>query len=123
MSKPTHATDIRTDLGDLAPADLTQSGISESERDVSSEFVVDDACMPGDSQQAVTQSARRSHRRNLRPVCVYCKRMRDDRGVWRPAGSKGRDLPSLEITHFICPKCMAELRQQLRDSGLLPEDE
>ncbi len=121
--KPTRAADIKADSGDLEPAESKERDGGDGQNDVSSDFIVDDVCSTGVSEQAGSHPTRRSHRKSLRPVCVYCRRMRDDRGVWCPAGSTGSDLPSLEITHFICPKCMAALRQQLRESGLLPTDE
>ena len=45
----------------------------------------------------------------LVPVCVHCKRIRDDKGGWKKV--KGFDINCcrVAVSHFICPECAKKL--------------
>ena len=47
-------------------------------------------------------------------VCAWCKRMLDDKGVWRPARPL---LPGEALTHGICPDCLEEQSGNPLDGG------
>ena len=42
----------------------------------------------------------------LLPVCAWCKRVRDDQGVWIEIDVRLRS--EAELTHGICPECLAK---------------
>lgn len=44
--------------------------------------------------------------RGIIPICVTCKRIRDDRGFWQRVESYIRDHSEAQFTHAICPDCM-----------------
>ena len=43
------------------------------------------------------------------PICSACKKIRDDRGAWRPIESYISEHSSAEFTHGICPECARRL--------------
>lgn len=45
----------------------------------------------------------------LIPICVHCKSMRDDRGYWQQVDIYVRDHSEAELSHGICPECIAKL--------------
>jgi hypothetical protein len=40
-------------------------------------------------------------------VCCVCVQMRDDDGTWRPANDEVLHRPNTQVTHGICPECLA----------------
>ena len=40
------------------------------------------------------------------PICVNCKKIRDDQGFWNQAEIDVRDHHKAEFSHCICPECM-----------------
>ncbi|MFC1524509.1 PAS domain S-box protein [Thermodesulfobacteriota bacterium] len=42
------------------------------------------------------------------PLCSFCKKIRDDQGSWNRLESYLRDHSDAEISHGVCPECMAE---------------
>lgn len=41
----------------------------------------------------------------LLPICVSCKKIRDERGAWQPVEVYLRNHTGAEFTHGICPDC------------------
>ncbi|MFT5697746.1 MAG: hypothetical protein ACI8ZB_000600 [Desulforhopalus sp.] len=39
------------------------------------------------------------------PICAYCKKIRDDEGIWNQLESYVRSHSSAEFSHGICPEC------------------
>jgi PAS domain S-box-containing protein len=55
-------------------------------------------------QKAVAQ-IRTLH--GLLPICMHCKRIRDDRGTWSPVEVYVRERTDAEFSHGLCPHCLA----------------
>jgi CheY-like chemotaxis protein len=49
----------------------------------------------------------------LLPVCVNCKRVRDDDGYWEQIDLYIRDHTDAEVSHSICPPCTRSLYPEL----------
>ncbi|MCC6157090.1 MAG: hypothetical protein IT350_03495 [Deltaproteobacteria bacterium] len=47
--------------------------------------------------------------RGLLPICASCKKVRNDEGYWQGIDLYLRDHADVELTHGICPDCMASL--------------
>ncbi len=45
----------------------------------------------------------------LIPICASCKKIRDDKGYWNSVEKYVHEKTSAELTHSICPECMARL--------------
>ena len=45
--------------------------------------------------------------RGLLPICMHCKRIRDDRSHWSPVEVYVRERTHAEFTHGLCPQCLA----------------
>jgi PAS domain S-box-containing protein len=45
--------------------------------------------------------------RGLLPICMHCKKIRDDRGNWSPVEVYVRERTDAEFSHGICPQCLA----------------
>ena len=45
----------------------------------------------------------------LRPLCSWCKSIRDVNGNWNKAESYSVSPSETEFTHSICPECMDKL--------------
>jgi len=43
----------------------------------------------------------------LLPICMHCKKIRDDRGQWSPVEVYVRDRTDAEFSHGLCPHCLA----------------
>ena len=43
----------------------------------------------------------------LLPICMHCKKIRDDRGNWSPVEVYVRERTDAEFTHGLCPHCLA----------------
>jgi PAS domain S-box-containing protein len=43
----------------------------------------------------------------LLPICMHCKKIRDDRGNWSPVEEFVRERTNAEFTHGLCPNCLA----------------
>ena len=46
--------------------------------------------------------------RGILPVCSFCKRVRDDKGYWEQVDVFLQKYSLVDISHSICPQCMAE---------------
>ncbi len=49
----------------------------------------------------------------LLPICMYCKSVRDDRDYWHQIESYLKTSTGADLTHSVCPKCMAQMKKQL----------
>jgi hypothetical protein len=55
------------------------------------------------------------------PICVSCKKVRDDTGFWQQVESYVSSHTMAEFSHGICPDCSARLYPDLDLSG--PDDQ
>lgn len=53
--------------------------------------------------------------RALLPICSSCKKVRDDAGYWGQIEAYIRKHVDVELTHGICPDCVAELYPEFQD--------
>ncbi|MHB8810214.1 MAG: PAS domain-containing protein [Desulfobulbaceae bacterium] len=44
----------------------------------------------------------------LLPICMHCKKIRDDKGYWHQLEMFIRDHSETEFTHGVCPDCLKE---------------
>lgn len=51
--------------------------------------------------------------RGLLPICAYCKKIRNDQGVWTQMEQYIRDHSEAEFSHGICPGCLDGLYPEL----------
>ncbi|MBW1744165.1 MAG: PAS domain-containing protein [Deltaproteobacteria bacterium] len=56
----------------------------------------------------------------LLPVCVSCKKIRDDNGYWNQIEAYVREHSEADFTHSICPDCTEKLYPDLVNEGGLP---
>src|SRR6266568_720925 len=54
-------------------------------------------------QQAVAQI---NTLHGLLPICMHCKKIRDDRGHWSPVEVYVRERTGAEFSHGLCPHCL-----------------
>ena len=47
--------------------------------------------------------------RGILPICMSCKKIRDDEGYWQDVAVYIRDRSEAEFTHGICPDCARKL--------------
>ena len=47
--------------------------------------------------------------RGILPICMNCKKIRDDRGYWNQIKIYVRDHTEADFSHGICPECMTKL--------------
>jgi hypothetical protein len=45
---------------------------------------------------------------------LYCKKIRDSKGVWWPVEVYVGDRSRAEFSHGLCPECMPRMRQAFR---------
>ncbi len=57
--------------------------------------------------------------RGLLPICMHCKRIRDDQGYWQQLEVYIRDHSEAEFTHGLCPECARKFYPQIK----FPSDE
>jgi PAS domain S-box-containing protein len=43
----------------------------------------------------------------LLPICMHCKKIRDDRGQWSPVEVYVRERTDAQFSHGLCPQCLA----------------
>jgi steroid delta-isomerase-like uncharacterized protein len=46
--------------------------------------------------------------RGILPLCMYCKKVRDDEGYWERVDTYIRKHSTVDISHGICPECLRE---------------
>ncbi|MHB1380917.1 MAG: PAS domain-containing protein [Thermoleophilia bacterium] len=54
--------------------------------------------------------------RGLLPICMQCKKIRDDEGYWNRIEEYIVKHAPVDFTHGICPECIAELYSDEEDS-------
>ena len=91
------ATPFRNARGELI-------GIVEDFRDISAEEKREELIIK--LQLALTNLKTLS---GLLPVCVSCKKIRDDNGYWNQIEAYIREHSEAEFTHSICPDCTKKL--------------
>lgn len=47
--------------------------------------------------------------RGILPICINCKKIRDDKGFWNQVDTYLRDHVEVEISHGLCPECARKL--------------
>ena len=57
--------------------------------------------------------------RGLIPICATCKKIRDDRGLWRQIESYIQEHSDADFSHGICPDCAKKALAELDEA--LPE--
>jgi CheY-like chemotaxis protein len=50
----------------------------------------------------------------LLPICVYCKKIRDDRNYWRGVENYLSENAEVHFTHSVCPDCLQRAKRQAR---------
>ncbi len=113
-----HATQRRRKDGTLVEVSLTISpvldargqivGASKIARDITAEREAE-AAQKRLIEQLQTALAEIKDLRSLLPICMYCKKIRDDHGFWRQLESYLSRHSNFDFSHGICPEC---LRQQ-----------
>ncbi len=53
----------------------------------------------------------------LLPVCAWCRKVRDDHGYWQQFEDYVRGRTEANITHGICPACMASISEGKQHGG------
>ncbi len=48
------------------------------------------------------------------PICVSCKKIRDDQGYWNQLEAYISDHSDAVLTHGVCPECAEDYRAQIR---------
>jgi hypothetical protein len=48
-------------------------------------------------------------------ICASCKKIRDRAGKWWPLEVYIRDHSQAEFSHGLCPECLGQARERLRD--------
>jgi hypothetical protein len=46
--------------------------------------------------------------KDIVPICMYCKKIRDDQNYWQNVENYFRDYAGFDFSHGICPGCMKE---------------
>ena len=49
--------------------------------------------------------------RNLLPICMYCKSVRDDQDYWHEIETYIHTETGADFSHGICPACMSKLHE------------
>ncbi len=56
-----------------------------------------------------------SRLQDIIPICVKCKRIRDDEDYWRDVEVYFRDYGGVDFSHGLCPRCVKELYPEYVD--------
>jgi sigma-B regulation protein RsbU (phosphoserine phosphatase) len=54
--------------------------------------------------------------RRLLPICMYCKKVRDDRDYWKAIDAYFQEHTGTLFSHGVCPHCA----QKMREEGIMP---
>jgi two-component system, OmpR family, sensor histidine kinase VicK len=72
----------------------------------------------GVAMSFVDVTERRHHHRpalsGVLLICLYCKKIRDAEGLWRPVEIYVSARSEAEFSHGVCSECMPRLRQEFR---------
>lgn len=55
--------------------------------------------------------------RGILPICMHCKKIRDDRGYWNQVEVYVRDHSEADFSHGICPECIEKLYPESGEAG------
>ena len=68
----------------------------------------------GVAMSFVDVTERRRHRMlsGILMICLYCKKIRDAEGTWRPVDVYLRDHSEAKFSHGVCSECTPRLRQE-----------
>lgn len=55
--------------------------------------------------------------RGIVPICMHCKKIRDDSGFWNQVEAYVRRHTEAEFSHGICPDCMTTLYPEYNDNS------
>lgn len=112
-----HATQRRRKDGSLVEVSLTISpvrdgrgqivGASKIARDITAEREAQ-AAQRKLIEQLRSALAEIKDLRSLLPICMYCKKIRDDHGFWRQLESYLSRHANLDFSHGICPECLQQ---------------
>jgi two-component system, chemotaxis family, CheB/CheR fusion protein len=62
--------------------------------------------------------------RGILPICMNCKRIRDDQGYWNQVEVYIRDRTEADFSHSLCPECMKKLYPEFeQDAGSAPDQD
>ena len=56
--------------------------------------------------------------KELLPICMYCKRVRDDQDYWQQVETYIHSCTGTNFSHGICPECLDQEMHKLTRSGL-----
>ena len=59
--------------------------------------------------------------KELLPICMYCKSIRDDKDYWHHIEEYIHSETGTDFTHGICPKCLAKMQKQLGEEQVKAE--
>jgi hypothetical protein len=48
------------------------------------------------------------------PICVSCKKIRDDQGYWNQLEAYISDHSDAVLTHGVCPECAEDYRAEIK---------
>lgn len=51
--------------------------------------------------------------RRLMPICMYCKKVRDDHHYWREIDAYLREHAGADFSHCVCPACLGKAERDL----------
>lgn len=51
--------------------------------------------------------------KELLPICMYCKSIRDDKDYWHQIEEYLHSETGADFTHGVCPKCLEQMRHQI----------
>jgi len=60
--------------------------------------------------------------RGLLPVCVSCKKVRNDKGYWRSIDTYISEWSETQVTHGICSDCFSHYYPQVVGTGVLVKE-
>lgn len=54
--------------------------------------------------------------RGILPICMYCKKIRDDKKYWQQVESYVEEHSDAQFSHGICPACAKKVLEELEES-------
>lgn len=61
--------------------------------------------------------------RGIVPICMNCKKIRDDKGYWNQVEVYVRNHTEAEFSHGICPECVVKLYPEYDDGAMTDDSE
>ena len=68
----------------------------------------------GDLEQALAYVRKL---KELIPICMYCKSVRDDKDYWHQIEEYIHSETGTDFTHGICPKCLAQMEKEIKSKA------